>query len=189
MLTINEAHEYHKDGVRIPGYSEICKDLGVTEANGFYTDDGRDQGTALHAWLLFLAQGNTPAADPEPEIAGRVEGIKKFLAESRFVFSGGEVPQFEPTYRYACTPDLWGHMGAFSVVIDAKRGAKLKSHALQTAAQKMALTANGFMAQRRYSLYLRDGDYRLEPHEDKQDEARWKAIVSAYHAKQHYRGE
>lgn len=187
MIRIDEEHRYWLGEARKSGFTEIITDLGIKGGGAaFYTDDGRAQGIALHGWLLFLAQGKTTDQKPEDGIAGRVEGIRRFLAESGFVFEGGEQPQYEPRLDYACTPDLWGHLGAFSVVIDAKRGAKEKWHPLQTAAQKLALAANGFKAQRRFGLYLKDGGYSLEAHEDAQDENRWRAIVSAYHAKGFY---
>lgn len=172
--------------VREPGFSEICGDLGVTKENKFYTKDGREEGVALHEWLLFLAQGNEPENNPDPRIAGRVEGVKKFIRESGFVFSGGEVALYEPTLGYCCTPDIWGHIGGIPYVIDAKGGAKKKFHKAQTAAQRLALRPSGFVAQKRAALYLMDGDYRLEGHDDVSDEVRWRALVMGYYAKTFY---
>lgn len=170
-----------------PGFSEIIADLGIKDdGHAFYTEDGRNQGNALHGWLLFLAQGQVPESEPEEGIRGRVEGIKKFLAESGFDLVAGEVPQFDPISNFACTPDVWGSMGGTRVVIDCKRANKVGWHPLQTAGQKIALKAGGFDAERRFSLYLKDFGYSLVEHTDKADENRWRAVVSAYHAKRFY---
>lgn len=172
--------------IQVPGYSEICKDLGIAKDNPFYTEAGREEGVALHKWLNFLVKGAVPKTAPDTRIAGRVEGINKFIKDTKFRIAGGERPLYDPVNRFACMPDVWGHMGNWSWVIDAKRGAKMKMHRLQTAAQSIALKANGFRAQKRGSLYLRDGDYHLEEHFGVQDERRWMRIVETYHIKQEY---
>ena len=186
MLTLDDNHKYAFSGVPVPGFTEIIGDLGITEPSRFYTEAGREEGTMLHEWLFFLASGGVPAEEPDERIAGRVEGIRKFLRESAFVFEGGEKILYHPGLVFACKPDLWGMIGGVRVVLDAKRGARQGFHSLQTAAQKMALSANGIHCRDRYGLYLKDGDYRLEAHADKADEDRWRAIVTAYHAKRWY---
>ena len=199
-LVIDEHHRYRKNLVRVPGYSEICASMRVGKEDceecvqnkyhkhdgAFWTEDGRNQGVALHHWLQFLAKGKVATSEPEPEIAGRVNGIRKFFRENDFTFVGGEIPQYEPSLRYACTPDIWGRIGKTTWVIDMKRGAEMKSHALQTAAQKIALAANGFIAVKRGALYLMDDDYRLKEHTDRRDESCWRTISQAYHAKKLY---
>lgn len=200
VVTLDENHIYRVDGTIESGFTEICvsqqvgkkpcpecaKGVRHQHDGNFYTEEGREEGNALHAWLLFLAQGNKPEVEPDERIRGRVEGIKKFLRESGLVLAGGEVPLFDPINRFCVTPDIFGYIGNVAWVIDAKRGGKLKIHELQTAAQKIALPSIGFHAERRGSLYLKDGDYRLPEHKDRDDEKRWKAIVSAHHSKQFY---
>lgn len=186
-IRLDDQHRYYrmspKGDTRVPGFSEICQDLGVIKPNPFHTEGGRDEGTALAQWTIFLAKGEEPAEAPDARIAGRLEGFRKFLTDSGFSFEGGEEPVYHPSLVYCCTPDLYGSLGGARCVIDTKRGAKEPWHPLQTAAQKMALGANGIICLNRYSLYLKDGDYRLDQHKDKSDEDRWTALVTAYHAK------
>lgn len=172
---------------RVAGFTEICVDLGVIKTNPFHTEAGRQEGVALHQWNLFLAQGQEPASPPDDRIAGRVLGFRKFLADTGFKFFGGEQPVYDRINQVACTPDLWGGIGNWLWVIDNKRGGKEKTHKLQTACQKLALTANGVKIEKRGSLYLKDGDYRLIEHDDFADEVRWKAIAGGYHAKGFYK--
>lgn len=172
--------------IRVPGYSEIVKDLGIVRDNPHWTEQGREMGTALHLYLLFLAQGKKLSTEPDPRIAGKVKGIQKFLENSGFKLAFGEVPQYDPTLRFACTPDLVGHLGSFSVNIDCKAGASQKSHVLQLAAQNIALAAGGFRVQKSFVLYLKDDDFRLVEQDTRIHEPRWRSIVQTYHIKQEY---
>lgn len=189
-VRIDDEHRYFVPATRgeerRPGYSEICLDLGISKPNPFWTDEGREEGKALHLWLKFLASGKTSTTKPDPRIAGRVSGIQKFLRDTGFRIMGGETPLYDPINRFACTPDIWGILNKFLFVIDAKRGAKLPSHRLQTGAQYIALRSNGVRVQKRASLYLHEEDYRLEEHTDTMDMARWGIFVSTYHLKKEY---
>ncbi len=181
-VRLDADHRYWlPDGSEVPGFSHIVKTLALTPENKFYTAAGREEGVSLHSWLFFLASGRVPSTPPDPRIAGRVDGIRKFLMDTGFKFAGGETPLYEPRRRYACTPDIWGTIGNWTWVIDGKRGGKLTTHALQTAAQKLALRENGFHAQKRGSLYLKDGFYRLDEHHSPDDMTRWTAHVAEYH--------
>lgn len=187
QIRLDENHLYWVDDRSVPGFTQICTDLGVVRDNPFYTELGREAGTALHLWCNFLARGEEPADPPDERIAGRVFAFRKFLKESGFKYIGGEEPQHERRLGYCCSPDLWGVIGARRAVVDIKGGGILKFHALQTAAQRLALASNGVLCQNRYGLYLREnGTYRLLAHEDESDELRWSAMVAAYYAKRFY---
>ena len=180
-------HRYWRPGpqgeVQVPGFTEVGKVMGIIEENDFHTAEGRERGVSLHKWLLFLAQGKAPTSHPDPRIAGKVEGIRKFMQDTKFQFAGGEEPAYDPCTNTACTPDLWGFIGSWFYVIDAKGGAKQSYHSIQTACQQLALTANGFRIQKRAALYLKDNAYRLEPHSDYGDIDRWKHTAYMYHKK------
>ena len=186
-IRLDADHRYWLGDKEVPGYSHIVKSLGVVEDSPFWTEEGREAGTALHAWLLHLAQGKPEVSKPDPRIAGKVEGIRKFLRESGFKLAFGEVAQYEPVLRYACTPDLCGTLGMFSVNIDMKAGAKQKSHPLQLAAQKIALCYHPFRVQKSFSLYLKEGDYRLVEQDTRTHEANWRIFMAAYHSRGEYK--
>lgn len=165
---------------QVPGFSEIVKALGICPENPFYTASGRERGIALHLYLQFMVKGGNPAA-PDPRIADKVEGIRRFIRDTGFKIVGGEEPRYCPASGYACTPDLWGFIGNWSWVIDMKSGAKQPYHALQTAAQLVALKANGFRAQKRGALYLKNKGYRLVEHDNPQDIPVWLNHAHRYH--------
>jgi hypothetical protein len=154
--------------------------MGVIRPNGFYTDQGRAEGVALHSWLLHLCQGK-PDREAHPSIAGRVEGIRKFLRDSRFGIVGGETPQYDCVTDSAVKPDIWGTINGVRCVIDAKRGARVSWHSLQTAAQWGALVGTAFVARRRGALYLRNGAYSMDWHDSPEEYQLWRAICRAWH--------
>lgn len=185
-IILDENHKYWIEGRQIPGHSEILEDLGFKK-NPYWTEEGRKKGIALHKWLLFYAQGNKTDDLPDPRIASKVEGIKKFFKENKFIFANGETPLNHVRLRYCVTPDLWGFFGNHRVVIELKNGNRMMRHRLQTAAQAIALEDNSFPNAQRYALYLKHYDYKLEMHTDEEDLPSWEAIVLAYHAKQRYK--
>ena len=179
-------HIYRVDNIVRPGYSEILDSVGFPK-NPFWTEEGKILGTSIHEWLLFLAKGEVADSAPDPRIAGRILGIEKFLREHRFEFVGGEAPLYCQSLGYCVTPDLWGNLDGEPTVIEAKRGAKMIRHKLQTAAQALALDEIGFHAEKRLGLYLQDGSYIPEYHDDEEDFECWKAIVAGYYAKEQYK--
>ncbi len=178
-------HVYRVKNQIVPGYSEILDAMGYPK-NPFWTEEGRDEGKALHQWFAFLAKGQEPEDEPDARIAERVWSFRQWLRSSKFVCVGAEIPQYEPTLGYACTPDLWGFIGKTPVLAECKRGAPMKRHRLQTAAQAIALEANGFPVSERYALYLTDSKPIPELHDDEEDFECWKTTVSAYNAKEIY---
>ncbi len=178
-------HIYTVEAQVKPGFSEILEKSGFPK-NKFWTEEGRAEGAALHKWLLFLAQGNVPNAEPDPRIAGRVRGIQKFFAENEFLFVGGEVPLYCPSLGYCVTPDLFGYLNGTPTVIEAKRGAAMARHKLQTAAQFIALTENGFPVENRLGLNLKNEGYTPDPHDDDEDFEAWRGIVAGHFAKERY---
>lgn len=182
-----ERHLYSRGGLPVPGFSQIREAMGI--GNGYKPrnlQDYLDEGTALHSWFLFLCQGQEPDAPPDERIAGRVAGIQKFLRDTQFRFVDGEKPLLCDNPLFATTPDAWGYLGDDACLVELKRSAKAKWHPLQTAAEAMAIAQAGFKVSRRLNLYLRDGNYVLDEHRDREDFSRWRAIVNGYHARGWY---
>lgn len=186
-IRLDDSHCYWLDDKPVPGFSQIVRELGIVKDNPFWTEDGREEGKAIHLWLHHLARGKTFFSPPDPRIAGRVEGIKKFLQDTKFKLAFGEMPQYDPVSRFATTPDLVGNIGLFTVNIDAKRGSPQKWHVLQLAAQRIALIAGGFRPQKSFGLYLGEEAYRLVEQDVVKHEPRWRNIAAVYHIAKEYR--
>ena len=184
-ITIDGNHIYRVDGIVKPGFSEILASMGF-EKNPYWTDSGRDEGTALHKWFEFLAKNGENKDEPDPRIAGKVKGISEFLYDHEFILKDSEKPLYAKA-GYCCTPDAWGELDGVPCLIELKAGSPMKRHCLQTAAQQIALDDNGFKTEARYVLYLREEGYVLKVHEDSEDIDAWMSILWAYHAKEIYK--
>lgn len=183
VINLDADHIYTTpDGVRRPGFSEIVAAMGVCKENPFWTEAGRVRGTAVHQWAAFYAEGKNTLTKVDDRIAARVMKFREWLKMSKFKTIGAEIPLYDPIRNFCCTEDLFGTMGKDTWVIDLKNGGPLKIHELQTAAQKIALSENGFSAVRRGGLYIKDNSVRLKEHTDRDDIKRWRKIVAGYHA-------
>jgi hypothetical protein len=196
-LELDSDHIYRLDGRKVPGFTQIAQNMGLIPDMSFATVAGRDEGTALHEWCDFAAQGLKPDADPDPRIAPRYTQFLKFLAETEFKRVGSESLLYHPMLGYCGKPDLWGTLAGRNVIIDIKGGARLPFHALQLAAYRILLREGvgadgvpvkfGLVPASIYTLYLSDENYRLSQVEyPALHERNWGAIVAAYHAKKHY---
>lgn len=186
MIEINEEkRDFRFKGAKVPSVTEILS--WRFPPNGFWTEEGRVKGTAVHDFALFLAQGNELAEPPDERIAGKVRGFRKFLEESCFKFVGGEERLFDPILGYCGKPDLWGSISGRTCLIDVKNGGKLKTHALQLAAYSNLLSQPWLKPQDRFGLYLKDDGYSLVKYDDKNDFHYWNALVLAYKAGEIYK--
>jgi hypothetical protein len=167
-----ETHSYTLNGKHLGGFTEIFKSLGFIDTK-FYTDEGRDRGTAVHLLCQRLDEGYEidESKIDDAKTLGRFQAYKRFLEETGFKPTQIEVPVYDKKLMVACTPDRVGVMAESEVIIDLKGGAKQKWHGYQTAFQSMCLRNGAYEGiVKRYALYLKDnGKYKLEPHDDDSD--------------------
>ncbi|MFH0915372.1 MAG: hypothetical protein V1912_02865, partial [bacterium] len=89
--------------------------------------------------------------------------------------------------RVCGTPDWYGDILGVHSVLDFKPATANKRTPLQLAAYKLNLMANNIPIVNRYELRLLDGDYRLIPHTDRDNETHWRVMVAAFFAATHYK--
>lgn len=173
MLTFDAAkHEYRWDGNRVPSVTQVLKpltDYSMVDAETL--ERARAEGVAIHKMVELYERddlGQLPAW-LEPYIAAWM----KFKAEMKFRACCSEAQVYHPTFGYAGTYDLDGHMGNDTALVDLKRSFMAgPAIGLQLAAYLAASEAqNGEMKRaRRFALQLRpDGTYRLQEFTDKTD--------------------
>lgn len=183
-IRLDTAHRYWRGDQLIPGTNEVIDTY--FEPCRFFTEDGRDKGLARHIWFHFLVQGQEPDSEPDPRIASEVASFRSWLSEVKPVYIGGELPFFDSNLNVCGTPDIFAEIFGVLSVVDFKPAARATRTRLQTAAYKLNLIANGIPIVNRYELRLSDGKYRFEKHEDRGDEARWRAMVQGFHAASFY---
>ena len=164
-----EKHIYTLNGRQLVSVTQSLVLGGLVDPTWF-TDFGRDRGTAVHEAVLYDVQADLDRASVHPAIRGYVDGWFRFLIESRFkpIPKFCERRQFHPLHFYAGTLDLWGLLNARHVIIDVKTG-DASTAGYQTAAYSKF---PAFMAYNpdRYSLRLYpDGRYKLNKHDDPND--------------------
>ena len=181
-VELSADHVYTVGGIRKPGVNEILS-LYFPPSN-FYTEAGKQKGTARHSWYHALIQGLEIASEPDERIAAEIAGFRKFMAEVKPRYILGEASFGAP--GFCGTPDLYCELAGRLAVVDFKPANAQPRWKLQTAAYQTLLTANGHPVQDRYALRLLPGDYRLDAHKDAGDLPRWRAMVFGYAARRFY---
>ncbi|MDD5301470.1 MAG: hypothetical protein PHS14_00060 [Elusimicrobia bacterium] len=147
-LSCDEAHQYHIDGTRPLGVSEVMEDLGF-ESGEWYDDTDSSRGVAIHAVLAGTARGLTFDWDLlDPDLHGWCRSGMDYLAyllADGAVILGVEVRRYHPLYRYAGTIDLVVLWRGYEWVLDWKSGKASRVVRFKLAAydQLLGPAANG----------------------------------------------
>lgn len=162
----------------------MLKDAGLIDA-AWFTPDGCQRGTAVHAACHFLDEGDLDEETLDPALTGYVEAYKTFRrATVATEWAWIECPRQDLMSRYLGTPDricvsrprqLW----------DLKTGSHQPWHAIQAAAYVNML--DDPYAYRRFGVYLRaDGKYSVREFpraEYRHDLAVFNAALTLYYWK------
>lgn len=161
-------HEYHFEGRIIPGCTAVLQYWKLID-DRYYTERGRQIGTAVHAWSILVDRGTLEwsRVAKVPEIEGRLRGYAQFLKDYTPEWDHIEESFYYPGGLYACTIDRAGKLKGIDFgIVELKCGGKEAWHEIQTGMQQKAMDSRPW---RRFALYLKeDGTYALEPHKDNQ---------------------
>lgn len=178
-----EPHVYRLGGAVIPGLTDLLRPL----VNFDYVppatlEAARERGGVLHKCIELDHDGGLDEGTVDPVVRPYFDAWRAFRSDiGPFVVLGIETPIASRTYRYGCTPDLWGRLDGRPCVIEIKTtAADHPTHAVQTAGQAQALIENMTSALAlcngsglkwhqidRYSLRLmKTGRYRFTEHTD-----------------------
>lgn len=175
-----ETHTYWLGGDRIPGISELLRYWGYFD-DTYYTEMGRDIGSAVHAGIHDIEVGGAAAIEfSNVKILHRLDEYVRFKGDKDFRVLYAERILLDPGQRYACKIDLWGQFGdsTTKALVEVKCGAELAWHKLQTAGQRRCLPPE---PTRRFALYLpATGRYSLKEHTDRADEALVDGLASGF---------
>lgn len=181
-ITINENHEYLRNGRTYPSVTTILSHFGMTpDYDSFSTDYSRTLGSVLHESCSLLDDDNL--AEYDPAIEGRLNQYMKFLTLYSPVWELNEQPMIDTLWGYAGTPDRYGIINSKHVVLDIKSGEPDPSHELQTAGYQFLLERQGYKVNERYALYLQDAKFMIRKHTNSTDISVFIALVQAYNWK------
>lgn len=206
-----DAHVYTLDGVVIPSNTQVLTAEGLIDKT-FYSEDGRERGTRVHAACWFADEGKLDWDTVAEDERGYIRAFEKFKRESEWITDFNELPVWGSP-GFGTRLDLLG-VGVFKVgdtflrrraVVDIKTGVVPPWVGLQTAGQKMAVVEriqaqdeawsahleyiNGHpYPELRFALKLnRNGTYRLKEFNDPAEEPIFSGYVHAHHWKKRNR--
>lgn len=115
-ISINEQHEYTLNNSRIPGVTEIIKEItGCSwSAAPWYLDRGR----AIHKCAEFLIKGKQFKFDDR--LSGYITALKSFFSIVKPELIGSEVLVYSETYKFAGILDLACKISGIKTIIDWK---------------------------------------------------------------------
>lgn len=192
------AHAYILSGCQIPSVTQILTARGLID-DQWFTEEARDRGTAVHAAVHYLNEGQLDEGTIDPRIDSYLDAYRKFRMETAFEPLVCEASMGSAKLGYAGTVDLLGWMRAVDglALIDIKTGAHARWHFVQLAAYDELISENAAhlglhdradLPQRRLTLELhKDGTYRLREIDRAGREtiaffrARWREALSLSH--------
>ena len=202
-----DAHAYYLGSERIPGVTAV---LGQVVDFSFVRDEVLDRkraiGSALHEAIEIDLDGELDEESIDPSVAPYFAGWRKFQDEhGAFLIQAKERPIYSRTYRYGCTPDLWGNFlaggEAVPFVCEIKSTATVHpAVGLQTAAQLRCIAETAYpdaIEDRKREAYMRrarrfvlqllpTGKYSLRALTARDDFATFLALLTAYRWKQRH---
>ena len=171
-----------------------------------HDDRKRAIGSALHEAIEIDLDGELDEESIDPSVAPYFAGWRKFQDEhGAFLIQAKERPIYSRTYRYGCTPDLWGNFlaggEAVPFVCEIKSTATVHpAVGLQTAAQLRCIAETAYpdaIEDRKREAYMRrarrfvlqllpTGKYSLRELTARDDFATFLALLTAYRWKQRH---
>lgn len=168
-------------GEELPHVTGMLEYCGYTDST-FYTDDGRERGTAVHHLTANYDLGaldlTACVSRYRPYLLGHALAMSILKPELLAV----EESLVHPVYRYGCRPDRVWRLAGVLAVCDEKSGEPDKAHMIQTALQAICVSVEHdnippHMIER-YALYLSPkGKFKLEQHKDRKDFDRAQEVI------------
>jgi hypothetical protein len=154
-----------------PRVTDILREAGLIDAT-WYTTQGRDLGTAVHAASAYLDEGRLDWSTVDPLVAPRLRSYQKFLEEMRPAIVSIEETVANPTLGYIGHVDRTLEINGRFGVLDLKSPARAPWHPIQ-----LALYAGCYRGPvARWNLYLSDTNYQLVEHRGRRD---WEVAKAA----------
>ena len=139
-----ETHEYHLNGVRIPGVTEILENVGLSDFSMVPKETlerAQRRGTRVHKICELWDKGKLNLDALTLEDMGYLEAWREFLISRSInpeLWLFNETPLYSKSLGYGGTPDRY----LVGRLYDIKTGVKEKAHGPQTAAYCQIIREN-----------------------------------------------
>lgn len=160
------AHEYldPTTGVIFPHITGMLEATGHIDTE-WYTDEGRDRGTAVHDMTAEYDLGALDVASCVSPYRAYLLAHVQAMQMIRPTWDQVEEPIVHPTFLFGGRPDRVGTFDGRRAVAEVKSGAREDSHAIQTALQAILVAPSlGLPAHAiaRFGLYYSgDGKFKV----------------------------
>lgn len=172
-----ETHSYTLDGRKLPTVTGVLASVGIIDTT-FFTEEAAWRGSVLHKCCELDDLGKLDESSVDQSVAGRLQGWRKFKAETGFKATEIEKARYSKTFLYAGTPDRMGRIGKVNVLPDLKSGAHQDWHPIQLAAYAYFFPAP--KAFHRVVVVLRDnGNFDLRVYTADTIERHFNIFISA----------
>jgi hypothetical protein len=178
VLEFHEAsHTYALDGTNYPSVTQILQDTGFIDTR-WYDEWSREKGKHGHRATALYDIGELDESSLDPILLPYLSAWKRFRYDAGFIPSEVEQPQINTVLGFAGTPDRVGtcrHIECW--IIDLKLGKPEPWAAIQTSAYRLLIGS----PYKRAALHLMgNGNYKLYPHNDRQDMAIFQSALACY---------
>ena len=189
---IEDPHSYLHDGKPMAGLTSALAAEGYIK-NGFYTDEGKDRGTAVALGCEDYNRGGSDWRRLPADYLPYVHAWEEYCEVHLFNPSHIEQPVHSHIHQFATKPDAIGpDKDNECVVVEVKTGASEPWHPLQTAAQALAYAEEHNIPlhtiRRRAVILMPTGKHRPVPHDDRRDYEIVRAMFLLHHDKHNRRG-
>jgi hypothetical protein len=178
------AHRYaDRDGNAYPSVTTALRAwsnmAGVPDS---YLEAARLRGETVHLITELDDRGELDEDALDEEMLGYLCAWRKFRADWRFTPALIEARFIHQRFGYAGTPDRLGNgyepgrSQPLNILLDIKSGAEDPTHGPQTAAYQRAMLDAKRRVDRRLTVYLNPGGYKVTSHTSLED---WAVFMSA----------
>lgn len=180
-----ETHRYEDlaTGRVLPSITQMLKAAGLIDTR-FYTDEGRDRGSAVHELTAAYDLGGLHLGSCVAEFKPYLQHYALAIGQLNHDWKHIEVAFAHPVYRYAGRPDRVGSVfGGLKAVAEIKTGAPEKWHGVQLALQCMLVEEDlGLPAHTiaRFGIYVSAKTCHIDQYRDLYDFVRAKAIAAKH---------
>lgn len=192
-LTFDEAsHTYRYRGVVVPNVTRVLGSLiDLSHVDPEKLEHARQEGVAMHRMSDLHFKGELHIPSLPDWLVPRLAALKRFVSETGFRVVASEQKLYHPTYAYAGTFDLVGHIPVkngrlyrdVTACVDLKRSFFAgRVTGLQTAGYALLWEDQGHpRIQRRLALKLHaNGTYATDLFEDPADRSVFLAALALY---------
>ena len=188
----NEKHIYKLDGVIIPGYSQIAKDLGLTDyshVNKSDLDWKAQVGKAVHTAIFLHNTDELDMDSLDETVSSYFKSWLMFkeLYQPKILTQYSEKPICSFKWRYGVTPDIIAEIKELLTILEIKTVTSMNPvTALQTEFQKVAVEEyHKIKIKQRWGLQLIPNSMpKLEPYTNLSDTTACLSLVNVWHLKE-----